>query len=89
MRILLAIVASAFIGCQHFQDTVGCYTHTDWTTGYAHNFGDPGGGGISGVLAPEHGNFGESNFNIERADQYAEDRIETGLTLRFSPGACL
>ena len=84
----IAMLAASLMGCEHFQNTVGCYAHTDFTMGYAHQFGDPSGGGISGVLAPEHGNFGESTFRIDRPDQYAEDRIDTEVTLRFAPGSC-
>ena len=82
----VALLAGA--GCQHFRDTIGCYAHSELGMGYVHQFGDPGGGGISGVLAPEHGNFGESNFRIDRPDQYSEDIVKTDVRVRFAPGSC-
>lgn len=90
VAVLLGVVFWFVVGCQgsQFAKYVGCYAHTDFRMDYAHQFGDPSDGGISGVLAPEHGKFGESSFRIDRPDQYAEDRIETGFTVRFAPGSC-
>lgn len=75
-------------GCAQFRDTVGCYAHTDLKLGYAHNFGDSSGGGLSGNLDPAHGNHGASSFRLNQADQFSEDRIETDVTVRFAPGSC-
>lgn len=89
MRALILVIGAAvFMGCAQFQDTVGCYAHTDATMGYVHQFGDSSGGGISGTLAPEHGGFGESTFRIDRPDQYSENILKTELTFRFAPGSC-
>ena len=83
-----SVLASALFGCAQFQDTIGCYTHTDATLGYVHQFGDSSSSGINGTLAPEHGRFGESTFSIDRPDEFSENILKTELTFRFGPGAC-
>lgn len=86
----LVVVAfwASLVGCAQFQDTVGCYAHTDATLGYVHQFGDSTGGGLSGTLAPEHGNFGSSTFRYDQPDQFSENILKTELTVRFAPGSC-
>ena len=89
MRVLIVtLFAVALMGCQHFKDTVGCYAETEFGFGYAHQFGDPGGGAISGQLDPAHGQHGASSFRIDRPDQFSEDIVKTDMRLHFAPGAC-
>ena len=85
MRILIVIVAAAFVGCQHFKDTVGCYTHTDLRLGYDHSFGDSNFSGSGGDAHGTPKNHDRVQFS---GDSFSEDRIEADVTVRFAPGSC-
>ncbi len=76
MRTLLAIaLVITLFGCQHFQNTIGCYSETELGLGYAHNFGS-------------NDIKGDTLFVYVDGNTYPEDRVDTSLVLHFTPGAC-
>jgi hypothetical protein len=56
----------------------------EWETGYGHSWSDGYNSNLSGVLAPEHGNFGPSTFNANRSFDMDEDRVDTSFKFIWS-----
>ena len=96
MRILLLIIALCFMGCQQFQNTVGCYSETEFGIGYDHRFGDSSiDGRYVGGDASGHNHGNPKNHSPASAgsgwfsgDSFSEDRIATEVRVHFKPGAC-
>lgn len=92
MKILFAIIiALCLMGCQQFQNTVGCYSETEFGIGYERQFGDSS---IDGRYASDfsgHGNpknhSGSSSGSFS-GDSFSEDRVATEVRIHFKPGAC-
>ena len=89
MRTLIIVLAALIVGCAneggHFGD-IGRFQVSgfEWETGYGHSFSDGYNSDFSGVLAPEHGNFGPSKFNLSRDLDLDEDRIDTSIKFIWS-----
>lgn len=88
-HILTILLAFLFTNCAtdsgHFGD-IGRFQISgfEWETGYGHSFSDGYKSNLSGVLAPEHGQFGPSTFNANRSFDMDEDRVDTSIKFIWS-----